>query len=529
MGAVIINKTKGISGRVPAGFDFYTGLCLYGTAPSVTGKWAPYTGTPSIVYQQMFSIADATSAGIIPFSENTASTSTLVISTKGNTGDTLNPVATIPVSISSTYPAGTKSISLGTYTVGAGDTTIALQGAALAAVINAGTYIHGFSASFTTATLTITAPKSCGVSLNTGTIYSYNLNSGTGFVLGTITQNVISGTASQYAIWYYHINRYFVQNPTGNLWVSITASSTSFNELVTLQAAAGSKLRQIGIYDTDVTRGAAANIAATILSVQNAALLIDKTAPVSVFYSPNFAAVTDLSTYPDQNLNTANKVETILSQDGNQAGNLLYIVSGQTVGNIGDKLGTISSSRVSSSDAQPISDFNLAIDGVENNLPAFGNGKLLSQVSVGLRTQLDNYNYVFFRTFGDTVAGTYWTSNKCCIVNTSSYAYVNDNRVADKVSRILYSTLVPQLESELIFNANGTLTDFTIQSFITQGQSAITAGMITGYGNLPLISGNPVLTIDPTQKVKQTNNLVINCSIEENGIARNITVNLSYQ
>lgn len=515
---VTIQRGSGTSGRQGANFDPYSGLVFYGTAPVISGKWATQAGTPNIKFQEMFSANDATLSGIVPYADNTASTSTYLITTKGNTGDKVVGTVTVPIK-----SGLTQTITLFSYTVPSGDNTIALQGAAIVALINAGTVTHGFSASFNTATFTITAPTSYGIALNTGTPYVYTI---TGAFAGTDTQNVVAGTYSPYAIWYYHISEYFRVNPTGVLYVCIISASSSFNETVTLQAAANSKIRQIGIYDNDTTRPTAANITGTLLQLHNAVTTLQQTAPVYAIYSPNIQAISDLSTYPDQNLNTAFKTQCVISQDGLASGALLYTISGQSIGNIGAKLGSLSKSRVSASDAQAISDFNMS-DGVENNVPAFANGALASTISSGLQTQLDNYRYTFFRQFGDTVVGTYWTDNKSCVVSSSDYAFANDNRVFDKVSRLLYSAYVPLLSGEIIFNPDGTMTDTSVAYLIEVGQDAVTENMITGFGSNPEIGGITI-TIDPTQPVRQTNQLVINAVINENGIARNIQINLSF-
>lgn len=518
---VTINKQQNQNSRKPAGFDFYSGIIFYGTAPTVTGKWAEYVGTPTIKAQQMFSPSDITSAGIIPYSDNTAPTATYLITNAATAAGEDLPISIVEPRANST----TETIDLGTYETVTGDTVIDTLGANLAAFINAGTSTHGYSASFNTVndTLTITAPKYVGVSLNSGTPLVID-ESGTD-IAGTITQ-FSAGTASNHAVWSYHISEYFRIYEEGVLWVGIIASSSSFNEVTTLQKiAAGSKLRQVGVFDTDSTRGAAANISGTILSLQNAVLDSELTAPFVSVYSPEISGVSDLSTLPDQNINTSNKVQCVISQDGDNDGALLYVRFGKTVGNIGAKLATIAKSRVSGSDAAVTTDFNVS-DGVENNVIAFGNGSLSTSVSSGVQTQLDNYNYTFLRAFGDTVIGSYWTDNKCCITQASSYAYVNDNRVADKISRILRAAYIPLLSSELIFNSDGTLQDFTIEYFTNVGTDAVTNDMITGFGNLPLISGVSI-TIDPTQKVKVTNNLSIGCGYIQNGIARNITVDIA--
>lgn len=515
--SVDIVQTSGNSGKKSSSYDSWSGLIFYGTAPVVSGKWQQYPGPPIINAQQMLSVDDATSAGIIPYTDNTAPTATYLITTKGNTGDTLNIKCTIPKPNSTTLV-----VDLGTYTVGAGDTTIALQGAAIAAIINAGTPTHGFTASFTTATLTITAPKTVGVSLNSGTPYAVTVSA---TFAGTLTQNVVAGTVSYYSLWYYHISEYFRLFPEGTLWVGIISASSSFVETQTLQTASGSQLRQIGIFDNSSSRGSAANITGTITQLGAAVRLKQKTAPFYAIYSPNISGVADLSTLTDQNFNTSKEVQTVISQDGAASGALLYVTSGMTVGHVGVKLATRAKARCSASDAQPDSIlFNIS-DGVENDTVSFGNGQLLSVVSDNLVSQLDSFRYTFVRKFGSTVVGSYWTGNKSCIDNRSQYANSNDMMTYNKISRILYSSLIPQLNSELIFNEDGTLRSYTIDYFQDLCEDSVTAEMITGFGALPLISGIKVV-IDAAQKVKQTENFQIQASYIQNGIARKITVDL---
>lgn len=524
MGLTIL-KSQASSGRTPAGFDYISGKMFYGTAPSVSGKWATYQSSlfPSVQIkaQQMFSSDDAISAGILPNTDNTASTATFLITTLGTTGDTCVATCLIPV-----IGGGTTSVTLASYTITSAETTIDLQGAALVALINANTYTTGFSASYSTGTytVTITAPKKLGKYLNTGTPYTFTI---VGTFAGTLTQNAVAGTASQYAIWYYQISEYFRKNPTGNLWVGIISASSSFNELIALMSASGNQIRQIGIYDNHATRGNAANILSTCQQIQTAAMLLDQSFSFEVLYSPNISSITDLSTMPNGQLVAYNKVSVVISQDGAAQGAFLYTVSGQSIGNIGCKLGTLSASRVSSDDAQATTQNNLS-DGIENNIPAFANGKLLSEVSANLQTQLQAYRYIFFQVFPGNVVGTYWTDNYCFCVQTNRYAYINDNRVASKLTRILNSTYIPLLKQEVLFNDDGTISNASIEMLQDAGIDAITAAMITGFGSMPLISGQPIVTIDPKQDLQNTGNLQIVVKIGENGIARDITISQGF-
>lgn len=522
-------QKQGNSGRPIQGQDHLSGMLFYGDAPSVSGKWATYAGSPSIKAQQLFSTADATSAGIIPYSDNTAATSTHTL-VKGSTGDTITIYAAIPVVVSDTYPTGFKTVTLCTYAQVAGDSTDTLLAVSVKNAINALTYSTGFSATSALGVVTIIAPKSAGISLNTGTVYTKTI---VGTMTDTIVQNVVAGTASNHALWYYQISEYFRIFPKGsNIWVGIcaVADRSSFNEVVTLQrVAAKSTLRQIGITDISTTTGLAANISGSISTLQTAVETCFQDAPFEAVYSPNIAAVSDLSTLPDQNLNTAPRVQTVLSQDGGNDGAQLFIRNGISTGSMGVKLATIAISRVSASDAQAITAFSVS-SGTENNIPAFANGQLLSAVSDSLQLQLNDRNYTFFRSWGDVVVGTFWNDNRTCVDNSSDYAYVNDNRTFQKVQRICRKTYVPLLSSEFIFNPNGTLSNSALASFTDAGNDALKAGLITNYGAFPEVgnNGDDFITIDPTQNVRSTNNLTLDCTIVQNGIARNITINIAY-
>lgn len=512
------NIIGGGTGRPIQGYDHYSGLSFLGTAPTVTGKWNPYNGDTTIKAQQIFSVQDAEDCGILPWTDNVSASGTYLITTAGATGDTIN--LSIPVPIANGL---IETVNFGTYTKLVSDSSIALLGASLTAMINTGTINHGFTATFNTATITVVGPKFYGVSLNGVTI--------TATIVGTIAGTsgaFANGTASQYAAWHYQISEYFrIFGEGGNIWIGIRATSDSFKELCVLQSAAQNQLRQIGVYEIDATRSSAANITGTILSINSAASLKDETSPFEVVYSPNIKAVTDLSTYPNQNLNTSSKVQCVISQDGKAAGALLYVRLGQSVGNVGAKLASIAKSRLSASDAQPIDSFNMS-DGVENNTPAFANGSLSENVATSLQVQLNDYNYTFFIQVTDVKVGSYWNDNKTCITRESDFCNVNDNRTINAVRRLCRVALIPELNSELYFNTDGTLQDYTVEFFQSKVEDSVTSYMITGKGSTPYISGISCL-IDPTQPVKQTGNLILSVGVIQNGIARNITVNIGYR
>lgn len=522
--AIIIQRGQGSPGRTAPGFTQYTGMMFYGTAPS-DGGWITSTNPVTIKQMQILSVQDALDNGILPNTDNVANTHTTVC-TIGDIGDVCLVQATIPIVGGTTKVIDLCEVTLAT-------ATLTLQINEIRDAINSLTYSTGFSSTTSSGTtITLIAPTYLGVYFNTGTNYTFTVTPiGSPvhtFVFGAETL-VISGTASLYSSVYYHISEYYRKNPTGNLRVGFISATSSRKEIVSLQIASGNQLRQIGIFDTNTSSGLAANLQATVEGIQSAIATI--TTPFQVIYQPNIKSVSDLSTLPNGNDNTTGtNVQVIISQDGLAQGNLLYRESGYSIGNLGCNLGVLSASRVSSSIAQPIQQNNCS-DGVENNTPALANGQLLSSLSVPEYQQLfgtveDNvsgYCYIGFITYPGEVSGTFFSGNAMFTDQASRYAFMNDNRVWDMVARICVSTYTPYLNSEVQFNSDGTISNITIVYLQNIGVQAITAAMITGI-NPPYISGTPVVTIDPTQKLQQTNKLLISVSTTENGIARNIII-----
>ena len=139
-------------------------------------------------------------------------------------------------------------VVLASYTQVTADVTSTTTAAArLVAEINAGTNIHGFTATNSTAIVTITAPKTEGIFLNSGTPY---VATTVGTLAGTLTQNVVAGTASYIDIAWYHINEYFRIQPKGELYVGMYEQESSyvFADITTMQNFAVGAIKQIGIY-----------------------------------------------------------------------------------------------------------------------------------------------------------------------------------------------------------------------------------------------------------------------------------------
>lgn len=493
---------QGGLGRPLTGQDHISGLvfyCVNGSLPS------GFTTTNRI--KQFFSVADAETAGILAnYNDETAAEGTYLVTAVGANGDTINITVTEPFGV---------VVNLGTYTKVSGDTTATLVGAAIAAVINAGTNTHGYSATASTGTVTITARAGLGIFLNTGTPIVVTI---VGTISGTLTQ-FVGGVASKQAIWHYHISEYFRLQPQGNLYVGFFAvpAPYTFVEVQTLQNYANGTIRQVGIYKDSAAY--AAGDVDLIQGVCNSLGAAHK--EIIAIYAADMAAVTDISTLADLAIRSDNLVSVVISQDGAALGALLYQTTGKSVTTLGATLGAISLARVSESIAW-VAKFNIS-NGQECDTLAFANGKLFSDVTVtdSLLSALQDKRYVFLRKFVG-VAGSYFNENSTAIATTSDYAYITDNRTIQKATRGVYTSLVPALNSPITLNSDGTLADTTIAYF----QSLAEVNLIQMIRDSELSAQQVV--INPSQNVLQTGLLAITVNLVQIGTARNIQVNIGF-
>lgn len=499
--------------------DLISGFQFYGTAP---GSFA------TTACQAVFSLQDAYDKGITNLHVGeTAAKAIYTVSGSVTLGDTFAMTVTEP------NPNGTSTaVDLGTATVA---TAATATGAAtdIAAKINAGTYLHGYSATSALGVVTITAKSGLGVALNTGTPLAVVV---TGTSTGTITQQfgtgsggATTGVASRCDVWYYHISEFFGMQPNGKLWVQILASVNNSADIITLQTAADGECRRIGVFDVTAKTAAQVTTQLGLLQAQ-ADTLFAAYQPTAIMLAPNIKAISDLSTLDNlQSTATAKSCYCVISQDGAADGAQLYVNSGFSVSNIGCILGTSSLADVSQ-DIGEVGAFNIS-NGSENNIPAFTNGTLVSAVSSSLLDTLDSYRYGFCVKYTG-YPGTYINNDWTAIVSTSDYNRLSRILTIYKVEREQYIALLPLLKSRIYLNADGTMTTVTLNQYFSAAEPSITTMVRDGDlspGNLTgtsLTTG--VVQISPTQDVQSQGYIAITYNLLAVNIADNINVTLQF-
>ena len=499
---ILFNLGQGGLGRPLPGQDYISGLIFYtGSLPSGFNS--------SNRIKQIFSVADAEALGIkADYSDETKATSTYTNTAIGTNGDT--------VTLAVNEPFG-KTVTIGVYTKTAAETTTTLVAAAIAAAINAGTLTHGYTAVAAVAVVTITARPGLGIGINTGSnlVATYSASA---TLAGTLAQ-FTGGAGSKQAVWHYHIAEFFRIQPQGTLYLGFFAipGSYTFSEITTLQNFSNGLIRQVGIYK-DSAAYAAGDVDA--IDTQCKALVAAHKEIIAL-YAADMALVSDVTTLADLSARTSNTCSVVIGQDGAALGAALYYAYGKSITTLGAALGAVALASVNESIAWPAK-FNIS-NGTECDVPAFANGVLYSASTVtdNYLSTLQNLRYIFLRKFVG-YAGTYFNEESSAIVGSSDYAFISANRTIQKATRGVYKAMVPALNSPIILNSDGTISDISIAYFTGLAESNLIQMQRDGE-----LSAQKV-AISPVQNVASTGKIIISASLVPTGTARNIVVNIGF-
>ena len=499
MNNITFVKGKGGLGRPLAGKDYISALLFYtNSLPS---------GFSTIArIKQFFSIADAENAGITSnYSDETQATGVYTVSNVGANGD----------SITLNFAEPNGNITLGSYVKVSTDTTVTQVATAIVSAINALTYVHGYTATNSAGAITITCRKGLGVFPNSGTPFTATI---IGTIAGSVTTAFSGGVASKLAVYHYHIAEYFRIQSKGNLFVGMYAvpSTYTFTEIATMQtdSLVNGAIRQIGVYVDSVNFTATQTT--TLQTVANG--LDNLKMPLSIIYAGNITSATTTASLTDLSTFTNNKVSVVIGQDNGCLGRQLWFATNKSITCLGATLGAVSLASVQE-DIAWVGKFNLS-DGNELEIVGYCNGD--NSQDAGLQTSTDLKRYIFLRKFPN-LSGSFYNDSHTAISVSSDYAYIENNRTIDKAIRGVDTALLPSLNSPLLLNADGTLANSTI-AYLESQAVVITDDMVRN-GEASAIS----VSIDPTQNVASTSQVVVTINIVPVGVARNIVVNIGFR
>ena len=491
MNDIIFNKGQGGLGRPLPGEDHISGMLFFladGNLP--TG----FLTTDRV--KKVFSIAQAEALGItFDHIGATQAFDIVTMNTAGAEGDTITFVF--------------NGVTLGAITVGASPTA-GNNASDMVDAINALTYTTGFEAVLDGTDVVVLAPLGTGA--------TYNGEEVTFVITGTPTMNNVAftgGVGSYMDLLWYQVNEYFRIQPKGVLYIGIYEPAVTFTtEIVAIQTYANGEIRQMGVYVT-ATDFSTTHVSA-MQSQANALAAVHK--PLNIIYGANttdWGTITDLPTL--RTLDCPN-VSVVVGMDGAAVGNDLYLATGKSVPCLGTTLGAISLSKVMENIGW-VAKFNVST--TEFATIKFSNGNLYTSIPDSGLNSLDIYGYIFLRKHIG-IAGAYFNDSSTAIVTTSDYAYIENNRTIDKAIRNIRTNVLPQLNSPITVNADGTLTNDVIAYFQELAGSATEQMAKDGE-----LSAQQVI-IDPTQDVLTSSTLIITVVLVPVGVARHIVINIGF-
>lgn len=311
---------------------------------------------------------------------------------------------------------------------------------------------------------------------------------------------------------YYHVSRFFEVNPNAKLWIgffALAVTSHDFAELLTMRNASGGEILQYIV----VPNLAFVATQATALNLKLATLEDEKAPAVGVICA-DISAVTDLTTLPDlRTAGTSNLVSVCIAAGSSGTGSAAYGAAGLIAGAISlaavhENIGWVAK-------------FNMAL-GAEYDVPTLQNAMAFSSLTTAQLTSLDDKGYIYLKKYpGDT--GTYFNDSHSCIVPTSDYAYLENNRVMAKAMRRVYNYLLPTFNSPLKVDAStGKLAASTCSYFEVLGSKGLEelerAGELSGWK----------VSVDPNQNVLATSEVVIVMKQVPLGVTRTLKVKIGF-
>jgi hypothetical protein len=496
---ITVNRTQGNIVRPALSNDSTSAMVFYSnTYPS------GFSGATQVAVVN--SSQEAYNLGIVDdYSTEVRATSTITFNSAIS--------ATTSVTVLSNFPTTSTEV-VAAFTFSA--TGTASQASEIATYINNGL---SYQAVATNNVVTVTAPVSTdtllvGSSINTKTL---SFSDGTASVSITAFSG---GTSTDVRPWAYHIAEHF-RLGQGRLFIGVfpVPASFNFNEIKTVQNFASGEVRQCGVYKSGSWSGVfSATDVTSIQSICNS--LGDEKRPLSVVLQPNLNNVS-LDSLANLQAYSAPNVSVLIGQDGANVGAAIANSFTYSVGMMGAVTGVVSAFKVSDSIAWVGKLQSLPFSTAELDTPAFANKVLVSNVAASAQDALADKNYIFLRRIPD-LSGSFISDSKSAVSNTNSFFSIERNRTIDKSRRVVASGLSPLLNSPVDVNSDGTLSALTINVYKqvcnTQLDVMVSNGELSAYS----------VNIDPNQNVLATDTINITLTLTPKGVARFITVDVSF-
>ncbi len=330
------------------------------------------------------------------------------------------------------------------------------------------------------------------------------------------SDGIVEGDADFGLAWYF-IREFFRKAGPAELYV-VDVSDASFTAQ-NVYALTNGDMRQVAWYAAVANAGIAAHVGTvktftTAMEALKAPLFVvtnvkDESTAV------NGTSQTDLSTLD------AETVSVLISGDNSGKGLALTEDLGiKYVPALGAVLGQMAKTKVGHSIGW-VAQSDLSGSG-ELTDTIFYDAKAYNAIADSVKDTLQTKRYLFLRRYPGQ-NGTYVNLDLNCTSATSDLARIRNVRTIQKAKRLQYAALLPQLQSPLTLNADGTLTADTVKFFENLAsrplERMVSAGEISAFS----------VTIDPSQNVLSTGILNVQVKIVPLGAAETITVTIGFE
>jgi hypothetical protein len=324
------------------------------------------------------------------------------------------------------------------------------------------------------------------------------------------------------AVWF-QANAFFEKFPNGFFWLRIAdlnLGTTTFDEMDDIVTLSQGDVRKIGVYNNG----------------NNAAFAAAQTVALQVKYAEYDAAKTPLHiAYFPTSYTEAYAAFIDLKSSGNNYGVAVYNVYDYIRADIdypamGVVLGYWAKSKISESIGW-VEKYNFVSSPVGSNTNAendsiciFDTNGVVSYATLkgAVEDILDNKGWNFLVKYAN-VSGSYLNDMYTVSIDGNDFEAVFYVCTLDKASRLIRAALVPQINSEIRFNSDGTLTDVDHHKFTGLAKQALEVMATAEELTLPANA----IVIDRTQDVAGTKTLEIAANVILNGVAKTINVSLS--
>lgn len=314
------------------------------------------------------------------------------------------------------------------------------------------------------------------------------------------------------SILWHQVNEYFKYS-NSKLYLKISNTISSFDDIISLKDFSNGEIKIYGVYSNiafESTTVTSLQTKMLRLETENAPAVALFTAPIT----PEDAGLIDLR------LLNKNFVSVHIGDDFEGSAKILRDGGLTFISNIGLVLGTTSATPIEQSIG--IGTNNVVLD-TEYTTPAFTDGQLVSSFSQTELDNLDTYHWNFLiKRVGSS--GTFFNFDYTADADTSDYFNIALNRVYNKARRVLYTSMLPLINSKLGVDPNsGNLEATTISIFKNACNNALD-DLLSSFA----ITGFEVI-INPNQNVLATKTIEISVNLIPYGFAKIIKINLGFK